>query len=208
MGDGPFTTAGSMGNLILRSRAELDRPDIQIVVVSVHQHAKLWFPMLTAPPVYAITARIGVLHPQSRGWVRLRSADPFALPQFRFNMLTEQADVEAMVRALKLCRDLYAQTPLREIIANELLPGPNVRSDAEIVAHLRQNIEHRHHPLGTCRMGVAGDPAAVVDAQLRVHGIENLRVADASVMPDDPSGNTNVPTIMIGEKAADMLLSR
>jgi choline dehydrogenase len=204
-GNGPFTTAGSVGNLILKSSAGLDRPDIQIVVVSVHQHAQLWFPMLTPRPVYAITARIGVLHPQSRGWVRLRSADPLAMPRFRFNMLTEPADVDAMVRALKLCRDLYAQSPLREIIAGELLPGPGVRSDAEIIAYLRQNTEHRHHPVGTCRMGVAGDPGAVVDAQLRVHGIENLRVADASVMPDDPSGNTNVPTIMIGEKAADML---
>ncbi|MEJ0038154.1 MAG: GMC family oxidoreductase N-terminal domain-containing protein [Gammaproteobacteria bacterium] len=205
-GDGPFTTAGTVGNLILKSNAGLDRPDIQIVIMAVHQHAQLWFPMFTPPPVYAVTARIGVLHPQSRGWVRLRSADPLDLPRFRFNMLTEPADVEAMVRALKLSRDLYAQTPLRELVASELAPGPQVRSDARIVAHLRQNIEHRHHPVGTCRMGVAGDAGAVVDAQLRVHGIENLRVADASVMPDDPSGNTNVPTIMIGEKAADMLL--
>jgi choline dehydrogenase len=204
-GDGPFTTAGSVGNLILKSGASLDRPDIQIVVVSVHQHAQLWFPLFTPAPAYAITARIGVLHPKSRGWVRLRSADPLAMPRFRFNMLTDPVDVDAMVQALKLCRELYAQSPLRDIVTRELLPGPDVRTDAEIVAHLRQNIEHRHHPLGTCRMGVAGDPGAVVDAQLRVHGIENLRVADASVMPDDPSGNTNIPTIMIGEKAADML---
>jgi len=205
-GNGPFTTAGSVGNLIVKSDAGLDRPDIQIVVVSVHQHAQLWFPMLTPRPMYAITARIGVLHPKSRGWVRLRSADPLAMPRFRFNMLTEQADVDAMVRALELSRELYAQSPMRELVARELLPGPGVRTDAEIVAYLRQNTEHRHHPVGTCRMGVAGDAGAVVDAQLRVHGIENLRVADASVMPDDPSGNTNVPTIMIGEKAADMLL--
>jgi choline dehydrogenase len=204
-GTGPFVNAGSVGNLILRSRGGHGRPDIQIVSVSVHQHAKLWFPLFTPPPAYALTARIGVLHPQSRGWVRLRSSDPLATPRFRFNMLTEPADVEAMVRALKICREFHAQTPLREIITEELLPGPGARTDAEILAHLRQNIEHRHHPLGTCRMGVAGDPGAVVDARLRVHGIENLRVADASVMPDDPSGNTNVPTIMIGEKAADML---
>jgi choline dehydrogenase len=204
-GKGPFTTAGTTGNLILKSSPSVDRPDIQIIVMAVHQHAQLWFPMLTRPPVYASTARIGVLHPKSRGWVRLRSADPLAMPRFRFNMLTEQADVDAMVRALKLCRELYAQAPLREITTRELLPGPDVRSDAEIVAHLRRNVEHRHHPLGTCRMGPAGDSGAVVDAQLRVHGIGNLRVADASVMPDDPSGNTNVPTIMIGEKAADML---
>jgi choline dehydrogenase len=206
--NGPFTTAGSVGNLIVSSRPGLERPDIQIISVSVHQHAQLWFPFFTAPPVYGLTARVGVLHPRSRGWVRLRSADPLATPRFRFNMLTEAADVERMVQALKLCRELHAQKPLREIISGELLPGGEVRTDAEIVAHLRRNVEHRHHPLGTCRMGVASDPGAVVDAQLRVHGIENLRVADASVMPDDPSGNTNVPTIMIGEKAADLLLGR
>jgi choline dehydrogenase len=207
-GAGPFTTAGSVGNLFMHSRAGLSRPDIQIVTVSVHQHAKLWFPWVTQRPVFAVTARIGVLHPQSRGSVRLRSADPFAAPIIRFNLLTEAADVDVMVRALKACRELYGTTPLREVIASELLPGANVRTDAQIVAHLRRHTEHRHHPLGTCRMGPSGDPDAVVDAQLRVHGIENLRVADASVMPDDPSGNTNVPTIMIGEKAADMLLGR
>jgi choline dehydrogenase len=113
-----------------------------------------------------------------------------------------------MVSALKACRELYGTTPLRELIASELLPGKDVRTDAQIVAHLRQHTEHRHHPLGTCRMGPSHDPDAVVDAQLRVHGIENLRVADASIMPDDPTGNTNVPTIMIGEKAADMLRGR
>ena len=206
-GQGPFATAGSVGNLFMHSRAGLSRPDIQIVSVSVHQHAQLWFPLLTKAPTYAITARIGVLHPESRGWVRLRSADPLALPRISYNMLTETADVAAMVQALKMCRELYAQTPMREIIMNEQLPGADVRTDAQIIAHLRQNVEHRHHPLGTCRMGVAGDSGAVVDARLRVHGIQNLRVADASVMPDDPTGNTNVPTIMIGEKAADLLLA-
>ena len=204
-GSGPFITAGSVGNLIIRSRAELTRPDVQIISVSLHQHATLWFPLLTPAPVYALTARIGVLHPQSRGWVRLRSADPLAMPRIRFNMLTEQADVDAMVRALELCRELYGQTPLRELIATELAPGPDVRNTPEVVAYLRQNVEHRHHPVGTCRMGISTDAGAVVDARLRVHGIENLRIADASVMPDDPSGNTNIPIIMIGEKAADLL---
>lgn len=207
-GRGPYATAGSVANIFMHSREGLTRPDIQIVSVAVHQHAQLWFPMLTKDPVYAVTARIGVLHPQSRGWVRLRSSNPLDAPRIRFNMFTEQADIDTMVRGLKLCRELYGQGALHEVIERELLPGPDVRSDAQIIAYLRQNTEHRHHPLGTCRMGVAGDPGAVVDAQLRVHGITHLRVADASVMPDDPSGNTNVPTIMIGEKAADLILGR
>jgi choline dehydrogenase len=207
-GSGPFTTAGSVANLIVHSRPGLDRPDIQIVTVAVHQHAQLWFPLFTPPPLYAVTARIGVLHPKSRGTVRLRSSNPLDTPRIQFNMLTERADVDVMIQAVKLSRELYAQTPLREIVSNELLPGPNVRSDAELEAYIRQNVEHRHHPLGTCRMGTAQDSGAVVDAGLRVHGIEGLRVADASIMPDDPSGNTNVPTIMIGEKAADLIRGR
>ena len=207
-GEGPFTTAGSVGNLFMRSREGLSRPDIQIVTVAAHQHAQLWFPMLTQPPVYAMTGRIGVLHAQSRGWVRLRSANPLDTPRICFNMLTEAADVDTMVRAVGLCRELCNQPPMRDIVESELLPGAEVRTRDEMVAYLRQNVEHRHHPLGTCRMGTASDPGAVVDARLRVHGIDNLRVADASIMPDDPTGNTNVPTIMIGEKAADMIRGR
>jgi choline dehydrogenase len=207
-GDGPFATAGSVANLFLRSALASNRPDIQIVTLSVHQHGHLWFPLVTKAPVWAMTARIGVLHPQSRGSVRLRSADPLDMPRICFNLLTEPADVEVMLEGVKLSRELFSQTPLREVIQTELLPGSAVRTKSDLVAHLRQNVEHRHHPLGTCRMGPASDPEAVVDAQLRVHGIENLRVADASVMPDDPTGNTNVPTIMIGEKAADMVHGR
>ena len=205
-GTGPFTTAGTTANIFLRSRPELERPDIQIITMAVHQHADLWFPALTKSPVYAFTARVGILHPRSRGWVRLRSVDPLEHPRIRFNMLSQQADMDAMVRAFKISRNLFTQSPLCDLIARELLPGENFRTDAEIAQALRQQAEHRHHPVGTCRMGT--DYGAVVDAQLRVIGIENLRVADASIMPGDPSGNTNVPTMMIGEKAADLLKGR
>jgi choline dehydrogenase len=95
---------------------------------------------------------------------------------------------------------------MRDLITEELLPGGQYQTDAELAQAIRQQAEHRHHAVGTCRMGT--DESAVVDAQLRVIGIENLRVADASVMPGDPSGNTNVPTMMIGEKAADLLRAR
>lgn len=204
--EGPFTTAGTTANIFLRTRQDLDRPDIQIITMPVHQRADLWFPIVTKPPVYAFTARIGVLHTLSRGWVRLRSSDPLDRPRIRFNMFTEQADVDAMVQALKISRNLFNQQPQRGLIERELLPGEQFQSDAEIAQAIRQQAEHRHHPVGTCRMGVGDD--AVVDAQLRVIGIDNLRVADASIMPGDPSGNTNVPTMMIGEKAADLLRGR
>ena len=205
-GSGPFVNAGAMGNIFLHSREGLQRPDVQIVDLPVHQHGQLWFPALTKRPTYALTARVGVLHMKSRGWVRLRSADPLAHPLIRFNMFTEEGDLQTMVRALKLSRELHRQSPLKELLEEELLPGENVRTDEQLEEAIRQTTEHRHHPLGTCRMGV--DEKAVVDAQLRVRGIENLRVADASIMPDDPTGNTNVPTIMIGEKAADLIRGR
>ena len=202
-GTGPFATAGTMANLFLRSRPGLERPDIQIITMPLHQHAELWFPLLTRKPVYAFTARVGILHAKSRGWVRLRSSDPLDLPRIRFNMFADPADMEAMVHAVKLSRNIFNQSPMRELVAEELLPGKDLQDDAALAEAIRNQAEHRHHAVGTCRMGV--DPLAVVDAQLRVIGIENLRVADASVMPDDPSGNTNVPTMMMGEKAADLI---
>jgi choline dehydrogenase len=179
---------------------------VQIITMPVHQHADLWFPGLTKPPVFAFTARVGILHAQSRGWVKLRSADPRDLPRIRFNMFQEQADMDAMIAAVKLSRTIFSQPSMRDLVAEELLPGQYLHSDAELAQAIRAQAEHRHHAVGTCRMGI--DPLAVVDATLRVHGIDNLRVADASVMPEDPSGNTNVPTMMIGEKAADMIRGR
>ena len=203
MGEGPFATAGTMANIFLRTRPELDTPDVQIIAMPVHQHAELWFPGLTKAPIFAFTARVGILHARSRGWVRLRSADPLDLPRIRFNMFAEQADMDAMINAVRLSRNLFDQSPMRELIAEELTPGAGLHTDVELAQAIRQQAEHRHHAVGTCRMGA--DEHAVVDAQLRVIGIENLRVADASVMPNDPSGNTNVPTMMIGEKAADLI---
>lgn len=202
-GTGPFATAGTSANLFMRSDVALDRPDIQIIAMPVHQHAALWFPGVTPPPVYAFTARVGILHAASRGYVRLQSADPLQHPAICFNMFTEPSDMVRMVDAVKRSREIFAQEPMRSLIAEELLPGAAVRSDAELAEDIRQRAEHRHHATGTCKLGV--DELAVVDAQLRVHGVENLRVADASVLPEDPSGNTNVPTLMIGERAADLL---
>jgi choline dehydrogenase len=204
--EGPFTTAGTAANLFMRSQPGLPRPDIQTIVMPVHQHAELWFPGLTRPPVFAFTARVGILHAKSRGWVRLRSANPEDHPHIQFNMFTEQADIEAMIRAVRLSRELFLQDPLRDMVAEELQPGTAAQTDDELAEAIRENAEHRHHAVGTCRMGI--DEGAVVDAELRVHGIDNLRVADASVLPDDTSGNTNVPTMMVGEKAADLIRGR
>jgi choline dehydrogenase len=121
-------------------------------------------------------------------------------------MFTEQADIDAMLGAVRLVRELFQQEPLRDMIAGELQPGASAQSDGEIIHAIRQSAEHRHHAVGTCRMGA--DDLAVVDADLRVRGIDGLRVADASIFPDDTSGNTNVPTMMVGEKAADLIRGR
>lgn len=201
--DGPFATAGTTANIFTRTDAGSDRPDSQIIIMPVHQHAGLWFPGITKPPTYAFTARVGILHAASRGWVKLRSSDPLDLPDIRFNMLVEQADMDRMIQAVRLSREIFEQDPVRDLVSEELLPGSDFQSDDQLARAIREQAEHRHHAVGTCRMGVGQD--AVVDAQLRVRGVENLRVADASVMPEDPSGNTNVPTMMIGEKAADLL---
>jgi choline dehydrogenase len=122
------------------------------------------------------------------------------------NMFEDPGDLETMVRAVRLSRSVYTQSPLRELLRRETLPGPGIVTDADLREHIRRNAGHRSHPVGTCRIGAGAD--AVVDAQLRVHGIEGLRVADASVMPDVPGGNTNLPSIMVGERAADLILGR
>ncbi len=205
-GGGPFGTNNTAGNIYLRSLPGLARPDIQIIFTTLGLDSRLWLPGLAKPPVYRYVARGGLLHPQSRGWVKLRSDDPRDKPRIFFNMFGERADLETMVRAIRYARDLFRHKPLSDRVENELTPGPDLRTDKDLEQFLRRTSSHRHHPVGTCAMGTG--PSAVVDAELRVRGMERLRVIDASVMPDEPSGNTNVPTIMIAEKAADMIRGR
>ena len=144
--------------------------------------------------------------PQSRGYVRLASNDPFAAPRIRYNLLERREDVDELTAGLKLSRELLSQASLAPFTGEEISPGANVQSDADIEAWLRETCHSSYHPSGTCRMG--DDPMAVVDSECRVHGIGNLRIADASIMPIIPSGNLNCPTMMIGEKAADMIAGK
>ena len=204
--DGAFATNGAAANIFLRTLPGLDRPDVQLTPMPVHNNGRLWFPGLTAQPVFCYSIRIGVIHPRSRGWVRLASGDPRAKPRIRFNMYSEKEDLDAMIRGVRACRDLFAHSPLSEMIEREMAPGSALTTHSELAETIRANSNHRSHPVGTCRMGVDAD--AVVDAELRVRGIEGLRVVDASIMPEAIGGNTNVPTVMIGEKAADMIRGR
>lgn len=203
---GPFTNNGAAAVIFAKTERYLDRPDVQLVCSSVANDAKLWFPALTAPAIHSFTARVGTLYPRSRGWVKLGSADPDASPRIQFNLFTERSDMEDMIKAMRLTREIYNSGKQKDLIEDEIFPGKDVKTDAELEAVIRSTALVRQHALGTCTMGVT--PGSVVDPELRVHGIAGLRVVDASVMPEEPGGNTNVPTIMIAEKASDMIRGR
>ncbi len=143
-----------------------------------------------------------LVSPQARGEVTLRSADPEAKPRILTNALTHPDDVASMVAGMRLARRIWSTSPLSEKVVRELTPGPEV-SDGDLEDSLRQRVELIYHPVGTCRMGVGED--AVTDPELRVRGLEGVRVVDASVFPVIPGGNTNAPTIMVAERAADLI---
>ena len=152
-----------------------------------------------------LTMNINVLRSESIGSIHIKSADPAEPPAIRFNFLSAPNDRSGLLAAMRKARELMATSPLREITGEEIAPGAHLQTDEELLEWVRNNAETTYHPVGTCKMG--SDPAAVVDAQLRVHGITGLRIADASIMPTLTSGNTNAPSIMIGEKCAEMVLA-
>jgi choline dehydrogenase len=152
-----------------------------------------------------ITMNINVLRSESIGSIHARSANPADPPAIRFNFLSAQADRDGLLAAIRKARELMSTSPLKEITGEEIAPGAHLQTDEEILGWVRNNAETTYHPVGTCKMG--SDPMAVVDSELRVHGIEGLRIADASIMPTLTSGNTNAPSIMIGEKCAAMVLA-
>jgi choline dehydrogenase len=191
----------------LKTRKELDRPDIQLhfVAAPLFDHGR------TPPPPEvqgkdAFTAHACQLRPESRGTVSLQSPDPFAPPAIDPNYLESEVDRRTMRESVRMVRAIIANAAFDPYRGAEFMPGAGVISDEEIDAWVRRTAETIYHPVGSCRMGA--DEKAVVDATLKVRGLENVRVADASVMPALVGGNTNAPTIMIAEKAADMILGR
>jgi choline dehydrogenase len=152
-----------------------------------------------------ITMNINVLRSDSTGSIHIKSADPTQAPAIKFNFLSSPLDRTGLLFAMRKARALMAAIPMADITGEEIAPGPACQTDEELLEWVRNNAETTYHPVGTCKMG--SDPMAVVDDQLRVHGIKRLRVADASIMPTLTSGNTNAPAIMIGEKCAAMILS-
>jgi choline dehydrogenase len=188
----------------LKSRPDLDRPDLQVhcVLAVMQNHGK------TVVERDGFTFHVCQLRPESRGRVGLRSADPFDDPAIFANYLAAEEDRRALREGVRMMREVARQPALDPYRSEELFPGEDIQSDEAVDAWIRSVAETIYHPVGTCRMGADGDSMAVVDAQLRVHGLTGLRVIDASVMPTLVGGNTNAATIMIAEKAADMIRGR
>jgi choline dehydrogenase len=200
---GPLTGTGIYAGAFVRSDRRLERPDLQINMSGWSTAARVRsgivahpFPAFTLSPVH--------LRPEGRGSVRLKGPDSRSPPAIRFNQLRTDYDVSAILYGIRLCREIAAQAALRPYVVEEVMPGSKVAGDAELLADVRERGVANYHPVGTCRMGYG--PDAVVDPRLRVHGIAGLRVADASIMPTIVAGNTNAPSIMIGEKCAAMML--
>jgi choline dehydrogenase len=208
-GTGPFATNGAAGNIFIRTLPDLDRPDMQFTCIAAAMSARdVWFPLIGKRPQHVIGVGVSMIRQDSRGVVSLRSADPLDPPRILFNLFKERSDLQRMVRGIRAARRIYAQEPLQRFVGEELVPGHQVQSDAELEKFVLEVGAITQHPVGTCRMGIDRDPGAVVDADLKVRGIQALRVIDASIMPNVPGGNTNAPTVMIAEKGADMIRGR
>ncbi|MFV0294898.1 MAG: GMC family oxidoreductase, partial [Hyphomicrobiaceae bacterium] len=202
LGTGMLAMVAAPLRAFVRSREGLDVPDVLLG----------WVPMFTEPGPRGprISAQSGVtcyahaMRPESRGHIHVTSTDPATAPTIHFNFLAEAADAQLTLRAVRIAQSVMRAPAMQALDVTEIGPGEKLRSDDEMLDWVKSVGETTYHPVGTCRMGTGRD--AVVDHRLRVHGIPGLRVADASIMPTITSGNTNAPSIMIGEKAAAMVL--
>jgi choline dehydrogenase len=188
----------------IRTEDGLERPDIKANIYPTRLDAHPWFPLIRKGAGHAMSTFAVLLRPKSRGSMHLRSTDPAEAPRIHINVFKDPRDLVTMRKSVRKMREFYATEPLASLRGTELMPGQDIQTDAEIDAFLRKTCVLAHHASSTCTMGKG--PHAVVDPQLRVFGVEGLRVADASIMPRVIGGNTNAPVIMIGEKAADLIL--
>ena len=198
--NGPGVSNVAEAGAFLRCAAQSPSPDVQLHFIPAYvvDHGR------RRMPGYGMTLHVCFLRPASRGTIRLGSADPAKAPRIDPAYLSEPSDLVPLIAGIRRAREIYAQAPLRGYLGDEVFPGAARRSDEQLADFIRGAAETEYHPVGTCRMGTDGE--AVVDPVLKVRGLEGLRVVDASIMPTLVSGNTNAPTIMIAEKAADLIL--
>jgi 4-pyridoxate dehydrogenase len=212
LGEGFFRGKGFATELpggltaFVRSGADEPLPDIQLLFIAGSLAARPYLPPFSQPFVDTFACRIVLLRPRSRGTVALASADPARPPEIRQNLLSQEDDWRRLSAGIRIFRELAQMPRVSAHVAREIGPGKAIEGEAELRAYVRKTAVTAHHPCGTCRMG--NDEAAVVDQELRVHGVDGLRVVDASVFPDLVGGNINAPVIMIAEKAAESLLGR
>jgi len=199
---GPLTSNLAEAGLFTKSSPELPEPDLQYHFLPV----KFWKQAEVDPDVDAFTAAVVLVRVHSRGSVRLRSADPTWAPAIDAGYLTDERDLDALVSGVEKAREIASVGPLAAVLAEEWSPGGTVQGRENLRRVVRETLESLYHPVGSCRMGTGED--AVVDPQLRVRGLDGLRVVDASVMPTLVRGNTNAPTIMIAERASDLITGR
>ena len=203
-GEGFFAMTAAPIRMYFKTREGLESPDAAMAVTPfLYEQAPDG--SLRIAKQKGVTAITNVLRSESIGDIHIKSSNPADPPAIRFNFMTSRYDQDGTVAGVRKVRELFSTGPLADVVGAELAPGPSVQSDEEIIDWIRANAETTYHPVGTCKMG--RDPMAVVDDNLRVHGIQRLRVADASIMPTLTSGNTNAPSIMIGEKCAEMMLA-
>jgi choline dehydrogenase len=206
---GPMTTNIAEAGGFARTDSGLPAPDIQWHVLPVpYENGGL-----TDPASRALSVLITLVAVGSRGRIRLSSADPRHKPSIDPAYLSDSSDLDPLVRAVGMVREFAAARPLARLAKSEIAPGSDVRTDVELREWVRGNLSTIYHPVGTCAMGgdsrlAASRLTSVLDTELRVRGIEGLRVVDASVMPTLPRGNTNAPTIAIAERAADLIAGR
>jgi choline dehydrogenase len=199
---GPLASAGMEAVAFLKSRPDLPEPDLKFLfALALYQNNGREFIRR-----HGFFAHINVVRPASRGRISLASADPLAAPVIDPNFLAAESDLAGLRAGIRMAREIFRQPAFAPFRDEEIAPGPAVSTDEELDAHIRAHAEADYHSVGTCRMGA--DPDAVVDSRLRVHGLDGLRVVDASVMPTLVGGNTNMPVIMVAEKAADLILGR
>ncbi len=201
---GACRTAHLEAGGFIRSEAGVRHPDLQFHFLpsQVIDHGRV------DPQVHAYQCHVGPMRQTSRGYLKLKSANPADHPIIQPNLLSTERDRWEMRQAVKLTREILAQPAFDPFRGEELQPGPDVQSDEEIDAFVREKADSAYHPSCTCKMGAADDPMAVVDSEARVYGVNNLRVVDASIMPSVVSGNLNAPTIMLAEKCADHIRGR